>query len=101
MNLFMESILITSLWNEAAANVCSHQRFCKQLCPMLCGELQRFRPLVGAFAECEVELCPLTFSYWTDSADVSIRPLKNKHANSDMEEMNPQHPAKQSISNMF
>lgn len=64
---------------------------------MLCGEFQRFRPLVGAFAECEVELCSLTFSYWTDSTDVSIRPLKKTkkchEANSDMEEVNSEHTA--------
>lgn len=52
-----------------------HQRLCEQLRPVLRRELERFRPLAGASAECEVELCPLTFSHWTDTTDVSIRPL--------------------------
>lgn len=64
-----------------AASVCSHQRFCEQLCPMLCGELERFGPLSRASAEGEVELCSLTFSHWADSTDVSIRPLTNTNKN--------------------
>lgn len=52
-----------------------HQRLCEQLRPVLRRELERFQPLAGTFAECEVELCSLAFSHWTDTTDVSIRPL--------------------------
>lgn len=64
-----------------AVIVSPHQCFCEQLCPVLCWELERLRLLAAAFAECEVELCSLTFSYWTDATDVSIRPLTNTDNN--------------------
>jgi len=52
-----------------------HQSFGEQLSPVLRGELERFGLLAAAFAECEVELCSLTFSHRADTTDVPIRPL--------------------------
>lgn len=67
---------VQSMWNDSTLSLHPHQCFCKQLCPVFCGELQRFWLLASAFAECEVELCALTLSHWTDTTDVSIRPLE-------------------------
>lgn len=69
----------------------SDQCFCEQLCPVLCGELERFWLLAAPFAEREAEFCTLTFSYRTNTTDVSIRPLKKqkptKHINTQVKKI--------------
>lgn len=65
--------------------VCSHQSFREQLGPVLGGELECLGLLAAAFAECEVELGSLTFSYRADAADVPIRPLVQRKVTAERE----------------
>lgn len=70
-----------SVTDAAECSALPHQCLCEQLCPVLRRELERLRLLATAFAECEVELCSLTFSHWADTTDVPIRPLSNTDSN--------------------
>ena len=68
--------VVIKVYPSRTNGVFSHQCLCEQLCPVLCGELERFRLFATALTECEVELGALALSHRGDATDVPVWPLQ-------------------------